>query len=1060
MSTVKLDFVRGYEQEIQKEWEETKAWEIDAADSKDQEKFMATFPYPYMNGRLHIGHVFTVTKADFMCNYQRLKGKNVLFPFAFHCTGMPIKVCADKLKREIELYGNPPVFPVATEEPKEQTPAPTENKPKTKEDPLSFKSKKTKAASKSDGSTTQWEIMKKLGISDEEIPKFADSAYWLNYFPPYCMEDLKSIGMGIDWRRSFITTDVNGYYDSFVRWQFETLKDLGKVKFGKRYSIWSPTDNQQCADHERAQGEGVQPQNYTLIKMEVVEPVPEVLKPIYDQGKKIYFVPGTLRPETMYGQTNCWILPEGNYGAFEMVNNEVFVCTERSARNMSYQELTPVTGEYKCLASFKGQQVIGTALKSPLAIHPVIYVLPMLSIDEEMGTGVVSSVPSDSADDYAALTDLKNKAPLRAKFGVRDEWVLPFEVVSIIEIPGYSDTSAVKAYNELGIKSQNDKVLLAKAKDLLYLRGFNEGVMKVGDYAGQLIFNVKKLIKDDLVNTGRACNYSEPTSRVVSRSGDDCVVALTDQWYINYGEDDPEWRDQVLKNLNSMETYAAETKKKFEYSLGWLNQWACSRTFGLGTRLPWDEKFLIESLSDSTIYMAFYTIAHLLQGDINGSKPGTAGVLPSQMTRAVWDYVLLDRPYPEGCGISKETLAPLKKEFNYWYPVDLRVSGIDLVQNHLTFFLYNHAAIFPQDKQPRGIRANGFVNLNGEKMSKSTGNFLTLFDSIQKYSADGTRIALADAGDGIDNSNFVEKTAVTSLLTLHTQVTWAKECLDNLDKFVQGPADRLQDIIFESEINRIIEETEKAYQRTAFRDALQLAFFALQDVRDYYKSTVQQMNRDLIIKYLETQAIILFPITPHYSQKLFSMLGKGSILKARWPAVGNINHEALKKNNYLKSTIYNFRMKMGVFIKTKSKGKPTEVRPEKATVFYSKQFPQWQSEALRFLQTIYDDDTRTFKLDNNSILEEFKKIDILKPQLKNIMGFVAILSEEVKTLGRDALQTTLTFDESELLKENMDYILKTLELPTFEVQEFASEQTTQSKGAPAPTPGRPTFNFQ
>lgn len=46
---------------------------------------------------------------------------------------------------------------------------------------------------------------------------------------------------------------------------------------------------------------------------------------------------------------------------------------------------------------------------------------------------------------------------------------------------------------------------------------------------------------------------------------------------------------------------------------GWLKWWACSRSFGLGTRMPWDEQYLIESLSDSTIYMAYYTVAHLLQ---------------------------------------------------------------------------------------------------------------------------------------------------------------------------------------------------------------------------------------------------------------------------------------------------------------------------------------------------------------------------------------------------------------------------------------------------------------
>ena len=70
---------------------------------------------------------------------------------------------------------------------------------------------------------------------------------------------------------------------------------------------------------------------------------------------------------------------------------------------------------------------------------------------------------------------------------------------------------------------------------------------------------------------------------------------------------------------------------------GWLNQWACSRSFGLGTRLPWDPQFLIESLSDSTIYMAYYTVAHILQGgDIYGQGTGEAPTIrPEQMTTEV-----------------------------------------------------------------------------------------------------------------------------------------------------------------------------------------------------------------------------------------------------------------------------------------------------------------------------------------------------------------------------------------------------------------------------------------
>lgn len=51
----------------------------------------------------------------------------------------------------------------------------------------------------------------------------------------------------------------------------------------------------------------------------------------------VFLMAATLRPETMYGQTNCWALPEGQYGAFRGLDGEVYIMTERSALNLSYQ---------------------------------------------------------------------------------------------------------------------------------------------------------------------------------------------------------------------------------------------------------------------------------------------------------------------------------------------------------------------------------------------------------------------------------------------------------------------------------------------------------------------------------------------------------------------------------------------------------------------------------------------------------------------------------------------------------------------------------------------------
>lgn len=79
-----------------------------------------------------------------------------------------------------------------------------------------------------------------------------------------------------------------------------------------------------------------------------------------------------------------------------------------------------------------------------------------------------------------------------------------------------------------------------------------------------------------------------------------------------------------------------EARNNFEYTLDWLCEHACSRSYGLGTRIPWDEQYLIESLSDSTIYMAYYTVVHLLQGGVvNGSQPGPLGIRYSVVLSSV-----------------------------------------------------------------------------------------------------------------------------------------------------------------------------------------------------------------------------------------------------------------------------------------------------------------------------------------------------------------------------------------------------------------------------------------
>jgi leucyl-tRNA synthetase len=344
---IRRDHLVTIEKEVQQQWEAAKCFEVDAPADGKGEKFFGTFPYPYMNGVLHLGHAYSLSKLEFASRYQRLLGKRVLFPFGFHCTGMPIAACADRLKREISMYGNPPIFP-------EETEAEANAKPEEKKGPV----KKKKLAKKASKQKTQWGIMAEMGVPEDEIALFQDALHWLGYFPPIAIDHLKQFGLSADFRRSFITTDVNPYYDAFIRWQFNTLRKANKVMFGSRLSIFSVVEQQPCADHDRASGEGVGPQEYTLIKLKLCEPFPKALAHL--KGKNVYLPAATLRPETMYGQTNLFVLPEGDYGAYKINDTDVYVCSERSANNMCYQNLMPTFGKTEQLGSVLGTYVSTT----------------------------------------------------------------------------------------------------------------------------------------------------------------------------------------------------------------------------------------------------------------------------------------------------------------------------------------------------------------------------------------------------------------------------------------------------------------------------------------------------------------------------------------------------------------------------------------------------------------------------------------------------------------------------------------------------------------------------
>ena len=258
-----------------------------------------------------------------------------------------------------------------------------------------------------------------------------------------------------------------------------------------------------------------------------------------------------------------------------------------------------------------------------------------------------------------------------------------------------------------------------------------------------------------------------------------------------------------------------------------------------------------------------------LEGDISKS-PGN--ISPEDLTDEVFDYIYCKGAVPKESKINIEILDKCKGEFRYWYPMDLRVSAKDLIPNHLTMALYNHAAVWEDepDLWPRGYYCNGHVLVDGEKMSKSKGNFLMMDDTVNKFSADATRFACADAGDSLDDANFSRDTADAAILSLCNEETWIKDVL-SLTGLRNGIGElNFMDKVMLNEISRLIKLTSISFSTMQFREGIQNGWFQMLLARNEYRSWCESseipMNKDIVRRWFESIVIMICPVCPHWSE--------------------------------------------------------------------------------------------------------------------------------------------------------------------------------------------------
>ena len=831
-------------------WDKQRLFESDPDSSR--EKYFVTVAYPYPNSPQHIGHGRTYTLADTHARYMRMKGYNVLFPMGFHYTGTPILGMSRRV-----------------------------------------------AAGDSELMETFHTIYR---LSDDVIATFVEPVKIARYFHQEIKKGMKEMGYSIDWRREFTTIDR--IYSKFISWQFRTLKKKGLIVQGSHPVGWCPRDQNPVSQHDTIGDVEPDFNEYTVIKFKSSDEGRSGASSsnsgadgliVDDDNSGVIILPAaTLRPETLFGVANMWINPEVEYVQAK-VDGQRWILSKDAARKLEF-----LNHKVELINAFRGSEMIGWKVTNPLN-DTSVPVYPASFVEADSGTGIVMSVPAHAPYDYRALETLKSDNNIQQMFCITiDENSI--HPVKIIESEAYEGTiPAAQAIKQAAALDQNkkDHELLENATSNLYSHEFYKGKMmqNTGRFAGMTVAVAKNEIKQELLNSGWAETMYELVNKPVKcRCGAECVVKLlSDQWFLNYGN--KEWKQQTHLCLANMDILPEDIRQEFDYVIDWLRERACARKSGLGTPLPWDKEWIVESLSDSVIYMAYYIIAKYVNNK-NISEEN------DNITDAFFDYILLGEGSPDKvakeCKIDSYIIEHIRNEFNYFYPVDSRHSGRDLVPNHLTFFIFNHVAIFDKNKWPRQIVVNGSVLMEGKKMSKSLGNIIPLRAAIKEYGADTIRLAMLVSAEILQDADFSFDTVRGIRSKLVGIFEMAEKCGNMLaDASKQGQGNQqqqpkqtlmLEDRWLASRLQRTIIETTTSMDKLRIREAIYYTLYSLdRDLQWYMKRATARKRENIagmLSEFLTIQVRMLAPFAPFTAEEVWELLGNRQYLTAEcWPVL-------------------------------------------------------------------------------------------------------------------------------------------------------------------------------
>lgn len=692
------------------------------------------------------------------------------------------------------------------------------------------------------------QYLKDNNASEADINAFHTPEGVVEFFRNNYASTWKKMGYFIDVETG-IPTSIDEGYKRFIHWQFRKLHRLGYLVQKPYISPICPVDGPvaiDTAETDLSEGGSAEINQFTIILMELND----------NPSKKIPVA--TMRPETIFGVTNIWINPQSSYQEIILSDHRIWIIAEEAIPNFFTDEdiiarkQIPVT------------ELITKKVKNPIA-ESILPIIPSSFVEPAIGTGVVMSVPAHSPVDWIALQKSKIDIPC----------------TKVIEstITGIPAETVVKKHK---VKSLTQNKSLQSSVEEINSIEVSEGVLNShsSHYAGKKVPEARKLIIKDLIDSEIGFQEFLFNQKVVCRCGRRIRIRyVPDQWFINYSNETI--TESAKSHIEQMRIFPDQFHKHFPKIMDWFADRPCIRKGNwLGTEFPFNkpnDEWIIEPIADSSIYPIYYIISKAIQQQ---------HIQPDQLIDEVFEYIYYGTgsitAIARNIKITEDVLKRYRREFEYWYPLDMNFGGKEHRTVHFPAFVKMHQMMFSENYQPRGIFVNWWVSgKNKEKISKSKGGAQSVTDAIEKFSQDAIRLFYCHNGSPHVDTEWDDR----KVRIYQNELERIRKLVDKIITSRSDKADiainKNLEIWFMEELKTIFRKIYQAFDSYEFRIASQEIIYSIPRIINRFIARGGVFTSN-VINTIEKWIVYLAPVVPFLAEELWNMFGhKKSIFQER-----------------------------------------------------------------------------------------------------------------------------------------------------------------------------------